>query len=116
MTTILICLAYLVPLFILTVSVRMLVRIFRTPKSTLIVNVTAKHIARGKARTATSCPVALAMEDAGFSTAAVGPSTFLGRWHDEEIHGETPPEVRAFVAAFDMDLSVSPFTFTLTLP
>jgi hypothetical protein len=85
------------------------------------VTVTAEHIAKGQPRSAFSCPIAFALEDA-----LPGTNCYAGRdnltvyahggcapWSVRVRH---PDSVLKFIRAFDSGLPVEPFTFELDYP
>jgi hypothetical protein len=92
------------------------------------VTVTAEHIAKGEPRSAFSCPVVFALEDA-----FPGTICYAGRYdltvysgggfppslrhpHTMRLHVPHPDSVREFIRALDSDLPVEPFTFELDYP
>jgi hypothetical protein len=87
------------------------------------VSVTAEHIARGVPRSAFSCPVAYALEEA-----FPGTDCYAGRdnltVYDSDSGGGLrmrvrvphPDSVLKFIRAFDSDQPVEPFTFELDYP
>ena len=78
-----------------------------------LVKVTEDHIARGVQKSASRCPVALALMDCGYDLATVTEmdmtaSPMEGVW----LWGETPQEAKAFIAQFDADTrAVEAFSF-----
>lgn len=84
---------------------------------TIIVEVKQKHIRTGKIGAASSCPIALALKDAGCAVSCVGQS---------EIRFQTPSGIhicidspsriaQQFIARFDGDKPVKPFVFEIPL-
>lgn len=67
----------------------------------MVVKVTAKHIARGKKKNDVSCPVALALRDAGFPRGELR-DTYVDRF---------PRSIERFMDKFDRGQSVKPFNF-----
>jgi len=80
----------------------------------MIVKVTQEHIDTGNrgSRSPESCPVALAMKDAGMHYPWVD-SEYIS-FFDAEAHQEpTPPLVALFIMDFDAGEPVEPFEFEL---
>ena len=77
------------------------------------VKVRKRHIQRGARLHAVSCPVALAMHDAGFIDPHVGPITMSWLSCGERVRVSAPDEVRDFVSRFDAEKAVKPFQFQL---
>lgn len=82
-----------------------------------LVEVTEDHIARGVQKSASRCPVALALMDLGYDLATVTEmdmtaSPMDGVW----LHGETPTQAAEFIAQFDADArAVGPMRFYCNL-
>ena len=82
-----------------------------------LVKVTEDHIVRGVQKSASRCPVALALLDCGYDLATVTEkditaSPVHGVWY----WGPTPPEAAEFVAQFDADTrAVGPMRFHCNL-
>lgn len=80
----------------------------------LTVHVTEKHIREGRRSNCDLCPVALALKDASGKPWNVG---YCGAYPaDCRSNAFFPLEVTRFIRAFDAQISVEPFTFTLDLP
>lgn len=77
------------------------------------VNVTAEHIANGRRGDCRSCPVALALRDAGVQGASVG--LYFLMWDNKQAVPH-PLAVAAFIDRFDRRQPVAPFSFTLPEP
>ncbi len=77
------------------------------------INVTADNIKAG-ARGPTTCPVALAMYDAGLPNCLVGCTIFYADKFDYESQ-ELPNEVVTFIRAFDRGDAIEPFTFEVSV-
>jgi hypothetical protein len=77
------------------------------------IKVTQRDIEKGLRRSASSCPVARAInrvhKKGTPSLATVGPNTITIGYNTMR----TPPIVRAFIDAFDMGVKRRPFSFTL---
>lgn len=75
-----------------------------------IINVTQENIDKGKRFASCSCPVALALKNAGYQKVSVtGPVVCIGtgyRW-------KVTPEIYTFIIGFDGGMKVKPFTFEL---
>jgi len=88
------------------------------------ITVTAQHIARGQPRSAFSCPIAFALEDAfpgtdcyaGRDNMTVYPHDPDGGCAPWSLRVPHPDSVLEFIRAFDSDLPVEPFTFELDYP
>jgi hypothetical protein len=87
------------------------------------VSVTAGHIARGKRQDAERCAIALALHDVFPDAEYImvsGDGITLQPCTDDAWMAEAeimpPPEVAAFVEAFDDGNDVEPFTFELDYP
>jgi hypothetical protein len=80
------------------------------------IQVTQQHIDKGRGGSCTSCPVALALNDAGFTRAWVSPSTLRSNWRNGGSIREffpVPDSVLVFINRFDAGLPVDPFSFEL---
>lgn len=74
------------------------------------IKVTQLHIDEGTEGSFNSCPLALALHESGFSGASVCPC------HGMQFDGcftQLPEAALEFMTAFDADMPVSPFEFTL---
>ena len=86
---------------------------------TFIVSVKAKHIKKGRPSRSTSCPVALALKEAGFRRVDVGELDMSVTQPKPGQYSRTLPNPRSvtrFVRNFDQHKKVKPFNFKLTLP
>lgn len=81
----------------------------------LNVNVTQKHIRRGRARSSMECPLALALLDMGFEDAAVAGSYIMLRGYNQYWNGSHSCDTTGFLARVDSGLKVLPETFRVTL-
>lgn len=80
---------------------------------TITVTVTADDIAKGEPEECGSCPIAIAaMQIDGVVEAAVYPQR-MTIWSADRMAREyhLPDDAQIFVAAFDLNLDVEPFTF-----
>jgi len=77
----------------------------------LTVSVTKKHITKGKIGRSLSCPISLALKDAGFINPSVGCRTVALRDRDVSL----PIEASNFIFSFDGRRGVKPFTFELDM-
>lgn len=79
--------------------------------------VTARDIAAATPGDPCGCPIALATTRA-FNTPCryyAGPYIHVGTGPGDSKHYRTPEKCEAFAHAFDADLAVKPFTFTIEL-
>ena len=78
----------------------------------ITVHVTADHITRGTPKDIYKCPVALALEDAGYEVAVDTATLTFERTGDWV---RSPRAVERFIIVFDMDgaAAVQPFTFEI---
>jgi len=85
---------------------------------TVVVEVTADDIKRGEPGSCYTCPVALALERAGFKYPMVlpGDAIFWGSEKQGRQAFNTPDHVTRFARLFDRDRVGEPFTFTVELP
>lgn len=74
------------------------------------IKVTAEHIRRGLRGISFSCPISLALEDAGIEELFVG-KTVLFSFNKKEI--PLSKEAQKFVYDFDNNLPIKPFEFEL---
>lgn len=77
------------------------------------IEVTADHISKGFRMARKSCPIALAMKDAGLVNPTVGVS---GIWHGpdgDRRYCAAKKQVARFITDFDECLKVEPFNFLL---
>lgn len=88
--------------------------------SSQIITVKAKHIRHGIQETATFCPVALALKEAGIENVSVGNREINTTYYDNGIIKEErayhcPRSVTRFVKKFDRKgkKAVKPFSFKL---
>lgn len=77
----------------------------------MIIQVTQDHINRGWRFASASCPIALAMLDAGLTGASAGVSNLF--WGYPRKMVTLPTEVKAWILAFDRKQHVEPFEFDL---
>lgn len=80
------------------------------------VQVTERNIVLGNPHSEDSCPVALALKDAGVIDPLVTDCIHL---HDRYValaDVELPYEVRQFINDFDKDVEVDPFEFEVDIP
>lgn len=75
----------------------------------MLIRVTQIHIDNGQRKGASTCPVSLALIEAGFTNVSSGDYLVT-----EEKTCPSPIEVLAFISRFDHRLSVEPFTFDFT--
>jgi len=79
------------------------------------IEVKQEHIDKGDRTSPCSCPVALALKEAGLPDPGVTETQIrldvMNSWRSVQI----PDEAAAFVRAFDAGESVQPFTFDLPL-
>lgn len=80
----------------------------------MLIRVTEEHIENGSAG-CSHCPVALAIQDAGYPEAAVFYQT---AWLDGpgDVQVKLPEEATMFIFAFDNDRPLQPFEFDLPIP
>ncbi len=78
------------------------------------ITVTAEHIAKGYPGKSETCPVALAMRDAGIPSPSVGISTFNWGFRAEDWT-VLPSNVSIFIRNFDDHREVSPFEFEVEI-
>lgn len=83
---------------------------------TLTINVDADCISSGTRSSGTSCPIALALKDAGLRDPYAEPDTLFFTLGAERAAIVAPHKASIFMVAFDAGLLVEPFSFTLTLP
>ena len=89
---------------------------------TVVVEVTAEDIAKGKREDCESCPIACALlRAAGTPRAFIdGNEMAAGDWDGVfplvEQRVPVPPDAAGFIADFDDGRLVKPFTFTVELP
>lgn len=83
---------------------------------TITVKVTQEHIGAGVAESCRSCPVALALQDAGYPRAVVANFIFLDAHDPDSRLLRTPASVVRFVHRFDSGQTVEPFEFQLEVP
>lgn len=79
----------------------------------MTINITQEDIKKGKKRDCATCPVALGMKRAGLY-GAVYPAEYFD--YVKRFYIRLPQEAINFIKAFDGDLLVEPFSFSLTLP
>ena len=79
------------------------------------VNVTAKHIRKGKRSQPCHCPIALALKEQLHKEVEVGPYDMFFLYR-KKIAGEakTPDSAYYFIRAFDKGHKVKPFTFEVS--
>jgi hypothetical protein len=77
------------------------------------IEVRQEHIDKGERDRCTSCPVALALNDAGFKGAAV---TFAMLNLSFYLTVPTPPKAAEWITQFDNGDTVAPFDFELEMP
>jgi hypothetical protein len=82
----------------------------------LTVRVTKEHIQRGRRGEEESCPLALAVREAGYHGALVGelswrPHPDIHEWNTLQL----PEAASQFIRLFDNNLPVKPATFRLPL-
>ena len=77
------------------------------------VRVTRKHIKEGKRGDALSCPIALALQDAGVSDPLVGSDQFDGYRSKRFVSGCLTRRAQTFIERFDDKKPVKPATFRL---
>lgn len=79
------------------------------------ITVTEQHIKDGHIATCRTCPIALALNDAGFPAAQVSQDGIYLTGHEAAVRIEPPASVRAFVKTFDHlgVMAVCPFEFEL---
>lgn len=80
------------------------------------VNVTQECIDDGERHACTQCPIALALQPLVDGLLGVERTTFTIRKDTHSATGALPHEARLFVAAFDNQLEVAPFSFELDIP
>jgi len=85
---------------------------------TLKVRVTREHIKMGKRVTLTMCPIALALKPLYPEVSVDSYHIRLKRFTNTKpsVEVTTPRKASEFVQAFDGNLPVKPFTFTLRVP
>jgi hypothetical protein len=76
--------------------------------------VTAEHIAKGERECGSSCPVALAIQEAERDMPRLGICVDEYEIECGVDRYKTPEAVRAFVKAYDTEQPVEPFEFELT--
>lgn len=84
---------------------------------TMTINVTQEHIDRGTMEDCEHCPVALAINEAipGTRSDVGGNQIYIGNYHCTSREIQTPEVVRQFIARYDSDVLVKPFSFTIEL-
>lgn len=91
----------------------------------LQIEVTNKHIQKGRRRSCNQCPIALAIYDKirerPYIDAVVGTDAFIlenGLIGDNAIHHKAPLPLKAqsFISAFDNEQDVHPTSFSLSIP
>jgi hypothetical protein len=80
---------------------------------TLTINVTQKHIDAGEHCECKSCPVALALKEAGATDVIVGFGQMAFSFNGKGYQIPAPHAIADFIYHFDKRSPVSPFTFTL---
>lgn len=83
--------------------------------SKMIINVTQKNINNGKPCSSGFCPIALALQDMGFTEVDVcyGSTSFKNESGMQLV--ETSPLMEDFFHKFDEGLKVEPFSFQLEI-
>lgn len=76
------------------------------------IKVTEKHISSGIRRAGDACPIAKALNDAGYSNVIITRQICIVKGHKIEL----PVDVKLFIMNFDRGRTVKPFSFTITLP
>lgn len=81
---------------------------------TYTISVTQEHIEKGTRAKCLSCPIALAMRDAGIVRPVAGLLGLSGRVDGKTVSAPVPDEADRFMVRFDElgPSGVSPFTFT----
>ena len=80
------------------------------------INISEANISGGKPKMADSCPLALAMEDAGFRDIYVSPINLICSSDEPMVYyGRLPLDAHQFVCNFDNGAAVEPATFHLKL-
>lgn len=80
----------------------------------MIIRVTEDHIRRGWRYASCSCPIALAMQEAGITDPSVGPHSVF--WDHPRKMAPLPQHLRAWVLAFDRHERVMPVEFEMPEP
>ena len=83
---------------------------------TKIVKVTQKHIDNGERYAVDSCPIALALKDAGYNTDGVGWFSYIVFSQANYAEYKLPASVLRFRQAFDSGNPVRPFNFKACSP
>ena len=81
----------------------------------MTINVTRQHIENGLIGECDKCPVALALLDVGCLMVTVGDYDTCFYYNGQDYQIVNPPDVQEFVANFDDEAPVEPFSFTLDL-
>jgi hypothetical protein len=93
-----------------------------TATGTVTVSVTQEHIDRGRPGQCAACPIALALAEAMpyathievYGSPDDGTPAFAEVWSGAlKCHFRLPAEADAFIAAFDDEHPVAPFTFVV---
>jgi hypothetical protein len=87
-----------------------------------LINVEPEHIQNGNRASTTSCPIALALNNAPMSSGSSTSISLLGEWFVDSNEaqlsswkGFLPEDACDFIRAFDDGEDVEPFTFNLTV-
>ena len=80
---------------------------------TQVISVKKKHIKNGEPENCETCPVALALREAGVNSLLVGSERFFNNTYS--TIASAPRSVQRFVASFDAGRKVKPFNFKLKL-
>lgn len=79
----------------------------------MIIKVTKEHIQKGKRGLTTSCPVAYALKEVGFTKVTVGWNYLNYDNLYTRVYTKTPRRVVAFINKFDQGKEVKSFKFEL---
>lgn len=79
----------------------------------LIIDVTSKHIKKGKLQEPLSCPIALATRGLKLRNVYVDGAYVSYTKGKKKFTAELPKRAVQFIEKFDDSLAVSPFSFTL---
>jgi len=74
----------------------------------MIISVTEEHIKKGVKASYRTCPIALALEDAGFDSPKVSVASY---WYQDAKRLNLPLKVQKFIKDFDNGKKVRPFSF-----
>ena len=78
----------------------------------ITIEITKKHITKGKRKNPDSCPIALALREVGFENVLVASSYVFVR-NDEPLTAEFDELTFSFLNDFDNKVATNPFTMEL---